>query len=81
MLGMGGATKLSVCKSQGKQEEVNRFFTNTVYLAILFFRGIFLLGLFFSDQLAILLGADANVLEMTEYLFEMAAAFCTCFYF
>ena len=31
MLGMGGATKLSVCKSQGKQEEVNRFFTNTVY--------------------------------------------------
>ena len=79
MLGMGGATKLSVCKSQGKQEEVNRFFTNTVYLAILFSGAFFLLGLFFSDQLAILLGADANVLEMTDTYLKWLLLFAPAF--
>ena len=34
MLGMGGATKFSVCKSQGKDEEVNRIYTNTIYLPL-----------------------------------------------
>lgn len=65
MLGMGGATRFSVCKSQERTEEVNRVYTNTIYLALLF-SGIFvLIGLLFSRQMAILLGADASVLEMT----------------
>lgn len=65
MLGMGGATRFSVCKSQERTEEVNRVYTNTIYLALLF-SGIFvLIGLLFSRQMAIFLGADASVLEMT----------------
>ena len=65
MLGMGGATRFSVCKSQEKTEEVNWVYTNTIYLA-LFFSGIsVLIGFFFSRQMAILLGADTSVLEMT----------------
>ena len=36
MLGMGGATKFSVYKSQGRKEEVDQVYTNTVYLAVLF---------------------------------------------
>ncbi|RKI38429.1 MATE family efflux transporter [bacterium D16-51] len=66
MLGMGGATRFSVCKSQEKTEEVNWIYTNTIYLA-LFFSGVFvLIGFFFSHPLSILLGADAGVLEMTN---------------
>lgn len=70
MLGMGGATKFSVCKSQEKTEEVNRIYTNTIYLALLF-SGVFVLaGLLFSRQMAVLLGADTDVLEMTAtYLY------------
>lgn len=64
MLGMGGATRFSVCKSQEKTEEVNRVYTNTIYLALVF-SGIFvLIGLLFSRQMAILLGADTSVLGM-----------------
>lgn len=33
MLGMGGATRFSICKSQGKTDEVNRIYTNTIYIA------------------------------------------------
>lgn len=46
MLGMGGATRFSICKSQERTEEVNRVYTNTIYLA-LFFSGVFALMGFF----------------------------------
>ena len=52
MLGMGGATKFSVCKSQGNQELVNRVFTNTIYLVVLFSIAFMLPGFFASRQLA-----------------------------
>lgn len=70
MLGMGGATRFSICKSQKKADEVNRVYTNTIYLALIF-SGIFVLcGFFFSRRIAVLLGADTSVLEMTNtYLY------------
>lgn len=70
MLGMGGSTRFSVCKSQERIEEVHQIYTNTIYLAFIF-SGVFVLfGFIFSNQLAILLGADTNVLEMTNtYLY------------
>lgn len=79
MLGMGGATRFSVCKSQGKQEEVNRIYTNTVYLAILFSAAFIVLGLFFSNPLAILLGADASVLKMTDTYLRWLLIFAPAF--
>lgn len=79
MLGMGGATRFSVCKSQGKHEEVNRIYTNTIYLAILFSCAFFLLGLFFSGWLATLLGADASVLEMTNTYLKWLLIFAPAF--
>lgn len=79
MLGMGGATRFSVCKSQGKHEEVNLIYTNTVYLAILFSCAFFLLGLFFSGWLATLLGADASVLEMTNTYLKWLLLFAPAF--
>ena len=70
MLGMGGATKFSVCKGQKQTEEVNRIYTNTLKLAFLFSVLFMLPGLFFSRRLALFLGADKAVLDMTAtYLF------------
>lgn len=79
MLGMGGATRFSVCKSQGKHEDVNRIYTNTVYLAILFSAVFTLFGFFFSRQLAILLGADASVLQMTDTYLRWLLLFAPAF--
>ncbi len=79
MLGMGGATRFSVCKSQERTEEVNRVYTNTIYLA-LFFSGVFVvLGFFFSLQMAILLGADTSVLEMTTTYLRWLLLFAPAF--
>ena len=49
---------------------MNRVYTNTIYLALIF-SGIFVLGgLFFSRRIAVLLGADTSILEMTNtYLY------------
>lgn len=65
MLGMGGATKFSVYKSQNRKKEVNQIYTHTIYLATLFSLLFALFGFFFSNQLALVLGADSNILQMT----------------
>ena len=79
MLGMGGATKFSVYKSQGKYEEVNRIYTNTLYLAVLFSGAFFLLGLLFSGKLAIILGADASIFKMTDIYLKWLLLFAPAF--
>lgn len=66
MLGMGGATKFSIYKSQKRTEEVNRVYTNTIYLALIFSFLFAISGFCFSSQLANLLGANADVFEMTD---------------
>lgn len=81
MLGMGGATRFSVCKSQGKQEEVNRIYTNTVYLAILFSAVFTLFGFFFSQRLAVFLGADTSILKMTDTYLRCLLLFAPAFIF
>ena len=79
MLGMGGATKFSVYKSQGKYEEVNKIYTNTLYLAVLFSGAFFLLGLLFSGKLAIILGADASIFKMTDIYLKWLLLFAPAF--
>lgn len=79
MLGMGGATRFSICRSQGRHEEVNWIYTNTVYLAVLFSAVFVLTGLLFSDQLAILLGADAGIFGMTDTYLRWLLIFAPAF--
>lgn len=79
MLGMGGATKFSICKSQKKKEEANQIYMNTIYLAILFSAVFFLLGFFFSKPLSILLGADRSVREMTDTYLRWLLLFSPAF--
>lgn len=79
MLGMGGATKFSTCKSQNRKEDVNRIYTNTIYLAVLFSAVFMLTGVFYSEQLAMLLGADMSVLEMTNTYLRWLLIFSPAF--
>ncbi len=79
MIGMGGATKFSVCKSQENQILANKVYTNTIYLAVLPSIIFMLPGIFCARQLAVALGADTAVLEMTvtylRYLLLFSPAF------
>lgn len=81
MLGMGGATRFSILKSQNNQKGADTIFTNTVYLGI-FFSIIFILGgLFFSGSLARLLGANQNTFEMTNTYLRVMMLFSPAFIF
>lgn len=66
MIGMGAATKFSICKSQGNQGLANRIYTNTLYLALAFSIVYMLPAFFCSRQIASLLGANAEILELTN---------------
>lgn len=79
MLGMGGTTRFSICKSQEKPEEANRIYTNTIYLALTASVVFVLIGFLFSHSLAILLGADAGVLEMTNTYLRLLLFFAPAF--
>ena len=75
MLGMGGATRFSICKSRGEDREANLMFTNTLFLAGACSVFFVLSGLLFSERLAVLLGADEAVLEMTNTYLKVLMLF------
>lgn len=79
MLGMGGATRFSVCKSQGKEREGDRVYSHTGYLGALFSLVFVLLGIGFSNQLALLLGADSSILQMTDTYLRWLLLFAPAF--
>ncbi len=81
MLGMGGATKYSVCRSRGEDGKANAVFTNTVYLAAIFSVVFALLGVFLSPEITGLLGADENTFAMTEIYIRVLLLFSPAFVF
>ena len=78
MLGMGGATKYAILRSQG-EGGCNRIFTNTVAFAGLFALLFVLAGLLFSPQIASLLGADSDVFSMTSTYLRVVLLFSPAF--
>ena len=79
MLGMGGATKYSIFKGQGSAKNANAVFTNTLYLAG-FFSVIFMAaGFLFSDKIALVLGADEAIFDMTEIYLRVILLFSPAF--
>ncbi len=79
MLGMGGATKFSICKSQNDYKNTNIIFTNTIYLAAVFAFLFVIAGLVFSSPLALLLGADGQTLTMTNTYLKCLLFFAPAF--
>ncbi len=79
MLGMGGAIKFAILKSQGNQNQINTVYTNTIYLAVIFSAVFILLGIFGSGTLARLLGAEGVVFEMTKTYLKWLLIFSPAF--
>lgn len=79
MLGMGGATKFSIAKSRNEKENMNKIFTNTIYLSVIFAIVFVLCGVYGSKSLAACLGADAAVFEMTDTYLKWLLIFAPAF--
>lgn len=79
MLGMGGATRFSICKSRGEEGEANAAYMNTLYLSALFSVFFLLVGIFLSGPLTLLLGADHRVFEMSNTYLKVLLLFAPAF--
>ncbi len=79
MLGMGGATRYSVFRERKAGQGVDGIFMNTVYLSVAISMLFLLTGVFFSDGLTVLLGADAEVEVMTKTYLKVILLFAPAF--
>lgn len=79
MTGMGGGTRYSLRKSLSGQEETDRIFTNAVLSAFLFSALFMVTGIFFTDSIVSLLGADAAVYQMTKTYLRVILLFSPLF--
>ena len=81
MLGMGGAIKFAILKSQGNQRQINRVYTNVIYMAIVFSLLFVSVGIFGAENLARFLGAEGLVLNMTTTYLKWLLVFSPAFIF
>lgn len=81
MLGMGGATKYSICKSRCSQKITDAIFTNTFCLSAALAAFFMLAGLYLSEQITALLGADEEIFVMTNTYLKVLLLFAPAFMF
>lgn len=79
MLGMGGSTKYSIYKSRADDYNADSIFTNTIRTGLLFGMIFASIGVFLAQPLAILLGADNNIIEMTTIYLRIILIFSPFF--
>ena len=63
MIAVGSATRFRIFKAQGN-DEADHYFTNSVFFCLLFSIPFILIGIFFSQGLVALLGADADIIPL-----------------
>ncbi len=79
MIGIGGATRYSILKSQNKDIQANRIFTMSTKLGV--FIGIIfaISGIFGSKFLSLILGANSATLPLTKKYLETILCFAPFF--
>lgn len=79
MFGIGGGTKFTVFKSQGSHENACIIFTHSIILGLITGIIMFLIGRLFSVPLSQLLGADGEVLAITNTYLKTVLFFAPFF--
>jgi Na+-driven multidrug efflux pump len=79
MLGMGGATRFSILKHQGRENESCVVFTHVLTIAAIFAGCFFACGGLFAQHLATWLGAEGAVLPMTQTYIQVLCFFSPAF--
>lgn len=79
MCGIGGATKYSIYKGQKENKSANQSFSNTIYIMFVSAVIFVFIGIFFSEKLTMLLGADNEVFDMTQTYLQIILLFAPAF--
>ena len=81
MIGMGGAARFSILKASGDHKKANSVFTSCFCLASVISIILIFCGLFFSGNIARLLGANDEVYSMTLIYLKVMLLFSPLFMF
>ncbi len=79
MFGIGGATKYSIYRGQKEYKNADKAFSNTIYIMSILAVIFVLTGIFFSEKLTRLLGADKDVFHMTKTYLQVILLFAPAF--
>lgn len=79
MISTGGATMFSIVKAGGDEEKANNIFTVTTLFGIAVSLILVVVGLFFSRQLAIILGAEGAIIADTAVYIKYTLIFAPAF--
>lgn len=79
MVGMGAATKFSIYRIQGKKKEANEAFTHSIFLGAIIALIFFMIGLFLSEDIIRLLGANKDVFDMSKTYLQVILLFAPAF--
>ena len=79
MLGMGGAAKYSVFMGQNHKREANEVFNNIICMAFAAAVVLSVVGILFSNKIAVLLGAEGTILAMTDIYLKVILLFAPAF--
>lgn len=79
MIGIGGGTKYSIMQSQNNENAANRIFTTAMLLAVLFSAIFLTAGIFSSENIARMMGADEAVFQMSKTYLQVILLFAPMF--
>lgn len=79
MLGMGGATKYAISRGRRENENANNTFSNVLCLTILLSIVFLFTGIFLSEKITAVLGADGDVFSMTKTYLRVILLFAPAF--
>lgn len=79
MTGMGGATKYSIYRGQKEYKNADQTFSNTICIMSILAVIFVLTGIFFSEKLTILSGADRDIFPMTKTYLQVILLFAPAF--
>lgn len=66
LIGIGGATRFSILSVQDKDHEASAYFTYAFFMTLLVSVPFLIGGLFFSQEIVILLGANAQIVSIAS---------------
>lgn len=79
MVGMGSATRYSISKGNGDRKAQREIFSHGVYFTLLIAFVFVILGIFFPEPIARILGADSFILPMTTSYLRILMVFTPLF--
>ncbi|MCI7472131.1 MAG: MATE family efflux transporter [Clostridiales bacterium] len=79
LLGIGGATRYSICRYQGDEDRANRTFTLVLLTGLVLGVLLALLGAFCAQPIALLLGANTDTLPLCTVYLRTVLLFSPCF--